>query len=297
VKDQNPRKGLKKNNPEQTPLKPYSEADWEALAQNYTPEQLKAIEAGEAAINPDDLSEQGLLRSDPFALPYFDDLSHIHPVVDKPIRAPESNYDPDLRFKEEDELLDDVVDWAKNLPDDPDRLDWLKFRDNVRLTVGKEEAERNPRSYLAPELPKITSLPPIRDQDDLDPALQRLMLQTGYSADEIRRFRIKVLVFHGVVNQTRMGKIRSLYYLAIAGNGRGLLGIGEGKSVEAEDAKRQASMAAVRNMVPIPRYEDRTIYGDVKGKVGATEVEVMTRPPGKYTDMSSSDSKRFGERS
>jgi small subunit ribosomal protein S5 len=270
-------------------FEPYSEEDWKKLAQIYTPEQLKAIEVGEAAVPTDDLLKQGALREDSFALPYMDDLSYIHPVVDKPIRAPKSNYDPNWRFKETNELLDDVVDWVKNLPDEPDRLDWLKFRDNVRLTVGKEEAERNPRSYLAPELPKIDSLPRTSEKDEIEPAMRRLMLQTGYTLDEIKRFRVKVLVMHRVVNQTRMGKVSSLYLLAVAGNGRGLLGIGEGKAAEIEHAKRQASMSAVRNMVPIPRYEDRTIYGDVKGKVGATEVEMMTRPPGKTKHTSSFD--------
>lgn len=285
LENQNPRQKPTERLPpgkrSSTRLEPYSEKDWEELPQIYTPEQLEAIKAGEAAIPTKDLYEQGAFREDSFALPYFDDLSYIHPVVDKPIRAPESNYDPDLRYKEEDELLDDVVGWAQNLPDKPERLDWIKFRDNVRLTVGKEEAERNPRSYLSPELPKIKGLARRSAKDDIDPAMRRLMLQTGYSLDHIKRFRIRVLVAHRVVNQTRMGKIQSMYYLAIAGNGRGLLGVGEGKSVEHEDAKRQASMAAVRNLVPIPRYEDRTIYGDVKGKVAGTEVEVMTRPPGK----------------
>ena len=148
------------------------------------------------------------------------------------------------------------------------------------MTVGKEEAERNPRSYLAPELPKIKSLPRHVDSEEIEPAMRRLMLQTGYTLNEIRRFRVKTLVMHRVTNQTRLGKIQGMYFLAVAGNGRGLLGIGEGKSAEIEDARIQACMAAVRNMVAIPRYEDRTIYGDVRGKVGATEVEVMTRPPG-----------------
>lgn len=33
-------------------------------------------------------------------------------------------------------------------------------------------------------------------------------------------------------------------------------------------------------MQPILRYEDRTIFGDVEGKVGAVELKLMTRPPG-----------------
>ena len=106
------------------------------------------------------------------------------------------------------------------------------------------------------------------------------MKQTGFTRDQIRRFRTKVLVEKRVTTVTRLGKIPSMYNLAVAGNGKGLLGIGEGKADEPETARQQATMAAIRNMVPIPRYEGRTIYGDVKGKVGAVELELMTRPPG-----------------
>jgi hypothetical protein len=33
-------------------------------------------------------------------------------------------------------------------------------------------------------------------------------------------------------------------------------------------------------MQPVPRYENRTIFGDVTGKVGAVELQLMHRPPG-----------------
>ncbi|KAL8931109.1 MAG: hypothetical protein Q9208_000213 [Pyrenodesmia sp. 3 TL-2023] len=264
-------------------LPPYSKSDQAALAQRYTPAQLAAIEAGEAAIDPRDLAEQGAAREDPMKIKYLDDFSSIHPVVDKPVRAPDENYDPNLRFKTEEELAEDLTNWVKDMPDDyePKRLDWMKFRDNTRLTVGKEEAERNPRSYLAPEIPKLDILKRgTTEGEEVDPATRRLMRQTGYNLKEIRRFRVKSLVMNYVTNQTRLGKIQSIYQLAVAGNGKGLVGIGEGKSTEPEEARTQAKNAAIRNMQPIPRYEGRTIYGDVKGKVAATEVELMTRPPG-----------------
>ncbi|KAG9981445.1 hypothetical protein KCU78_g21479, partial [Aureobasidium melanogenum] len=35
-----------------------------------------------------------------------------------------------------------------------------------------------------------------------------------------------------------------------------------------------------RNMKPIPRYENRTIFGEVEGKVGASVVQLSSRPPG-----------------
>lgn len=118
------------------------------------------------------------------------------------------------------------------------------------------------------------------ETEESDPHMLRLCQQTGLTRDEIRRVRIKNLVCHRVVNQTRMGKIQSLYYLTIAGNQNGMVGIGEGKAVEDEDGRRQAMMNAIRNMKPIPRYEERTIYGDVQGKVGATVVQLSSRPPG-----------------
>ena len=102
------------------------------------------------------------------------------------------------------------------------------------------------------------------------------------TTDEIKRIRVKNLVAHRVVNQTRMGKIQSLYYLTIAGNQNGMVGIGEGKAVEDEDGRRQAMMNAIRNMRPIARYEERTIFGEVEGKVGAAVVRLSSRPPGTF---------------
>ena len=258
-------------------LKPYSEEDKGRLRKMYTPEQIASIEAGEEAIDPDDLADQAVMRDDTMGLDYFDDLSKINPVIDKPVRAPEENYDPDMRFKNEDEILGDYVEFFRK---EPGKLDWQKFTDTQRLTVGKEEAELNPRSSLAPELPVIKGLPTFVGEEEVDPAEQRLMRQTGYSKKQLAKFRTKMLVTHRVVNQTRMGKQMRQYYLCIAGNGKGLLGIGEGKSSEPGDAMKVAKLAAIRNMVPIPRYEDRTIYGFVKGKVSGTEVELFSRTPG-----------------
>ena len=272
-------------------LAPYTKKQREALAEFYSPAHMAAIEAGEAAIDPKDLVKQGAIRVDPMALTYVDSLHKLHPVLDKIPPAPEKNYDPNMRFKEEDELDEDMARWVKNLhPEDIDPVEWTKYVDNSRLMVGDEAAERNPTNYEAPELPKINDryirrvakMSAQSENDDENVAhLKKLAKQTGLSLEQMRRLRTKVLVQRRVVNQTRLGKIQSMYFLTVAGNGRGLLGVGEGKSNEPEDAKRQAQMSAIRNMVPISRYEERTIYGDVKGKVGATELELFTRPPGR----------------
>ncbi|MCJ1309871.1 28S ribosomal protein S5, mitochondrial [Agyrium rufum] len=268
---------------------PYKASELAALKEKYTPAQFAAIEAGEAAIPPSDIADQAVFRNAPMSLDYIDDFATIRPYIDKPKRAPESNIDPDLRIKTTEELEGDLARWARNLPQDADRVEWMKFMDNHRQYVGKEEAEKHPVEYTSPVLPKMKfeGLPDPDEQrdsgveeEDTDPALERLMLTTGYDKRQINSFLSKTLVTHRVVNQTRMGKIQSMYYLVVAGNGKGLIGIGEGKSTELEDARKQARFAAIRNMQPVARYEERTIYGDVKGKVGATELELYTRPPG-----------------
>jgi small subunit ribosomal protein S5 len=130
-------------------------------------------------------------------------------------------------------------------------------------------------------------LPPINDpdlkyseEDQEGDMLRNLAAHTGMPMTELKNVRSRIMVMHSVTNQTRMGKIRKVYCLAVAGNGNGLLGVGEGKATEGEDAIRQATYMAIRNMEPIPRYEGRTIYGDVEVKQGAVEMKVFTRPPG-----------------
>lgn len=145
---------------------------------------------------------------------------------------------------------------------------------------------------LAPSLPdKVPGVAGLyKDQMDpmeaiLDPEgqYQELKRQTGLSIADILVYinkNTKVLVRRYVSNQTRLGKIRSTYVLAIAGNKDGWLGMGEAKSVESEIATNKAKQAAIRNMQPIRRYENRTIYGDVEAKVGGTIVQLCARPPG-----------------
>jgi small subunit ribosomal protein S5 len=299
-------------------FKPYTEEERAALAKRYTPAQIAAIEAGEAAIDPEDLKSRGVMRSDPGTLPYFDDLSRTRNVLDRPQKY-QGPVDPNPRLMYMNEVEREVQRASKELEkrappppalepgqehDDverqkkmfPTRLDLMKIFDDSSLMVGSDgkaiPVHKNP-SLLAPALPKKF----LGDEDDAvkiegskeeeadprdpDGLYNRLMKQTGLTLDEIFEFKIKILVNHSVTNQTRLGKIRSMYILAIAGNGDGRLGIGEAKGQEVEETMSNARIAAIRAMQPIPRYEDRTIYGDVEGKVSAVKVQLMARPPGK----------------
>ncbi|KAL2358281.1 37S ribosomal protein-like protein S5 [Cryomyces antarcticus] len=319
-------------------LKPYTKEEKRLLAHKYTPEQLIAIEAGEAAIDPQDLVTQGAIRGDPYRLTYLDDMSQIRPYIDKPVRpAEETHTDPSIRLKTENELAMAFHKYTKarqariqawqnmygsltdeqrqefaeekaaeaenpNLspqerarlaaeaeeitegPAETNEVEFLKFAKDPRnlFNAKNEAALLNQASEEAQELPKMADpgLRYAKEGEDTDPHMIRLLQTTGLDKDGMRRLRIKNLVLHRVVNQTRMGKISSIYFLTIAGNQNGLLGIGEGKASEVEDARRQAMMAAIRNMQPVPRYEGRTIFGEVEGKVGAVELKLSTRPPG-----------------
>jgi small subunit ribosomal protein S5 len=160
--------------------------------------------------------------------------------------------------------------------DDLTKLDpLLDFPEHMNRT-GKDGF----KAWLQP-LPKIND-PKLcfKDEDQEGDTLRALSQHTGMPVTDLKNIRCRTMVVHSVTNQTRMGKIRKMYVLAVAGNGNGLLGIGEGKSAESEDAIRQASYMAIRNMEPIPRYEKRTIYGDVEVKQGAVEMKIFTRPPG-----------------
>lgn len=276
----------------------YTEEQKAKLAEAYSPEQIAAIEAAEDAIDPKDLAEQFDIRRDPMKFYYLDDFSVVEPVVDHHIRAPKENTDYSSRLKEEEELDEDIMKFIRELPEDATNADLIRFVENTRMSVGSEEAERNPHMSILPDIfergetlykdlspdgtpvEEAKSALSAKDDEELTPDLIRVLRSTGWDLEKIRSLKTKTLVQHNVVNQTRLGKIRRYYCLSVAGNGNGLLGIGEAKSEEPVDAALQSRYRAIRNMQPIPRYENRTIFGDVKGKVGAVELKLMNRPPG-----------------
>ncbi|KAL4938303.1 hypothetical protein BDV06DRAFT_201124 [Aspergillus oleicola] len=293
-------KTLRQIKDEMTPehFKAYTEEEKAWLKKHYTPEQLAAVEAGEAAIDPKDLAEQFAVRRDPMKFKYLDDFSVIEPGVDKHIRAPESNSDYKAVLKDDDDFVEDFSRFFANMPEDASVADWVRFVETTRVTKGKEESELNANSALVPDLfqPGETLTAPApkdhryfkdpdqaaldKEKEEPSDAIKTLSKVTGYTPREISGLKCRTLVAKLVANQTRLGKVHSQYILAIAGNGNGLLGIGEGKSEEMVDAVAQAKLRAIRNMKPIPRYEDRTIFGDVTGKSGAVELKLMSRPPG-----------------
>ena len=288
-------------------FKPYTEEEKKALAKKYTPAQMEAVEAGEKAVTPEDLDKRGVIRTDIGGLQYLDDLSIVHGVVDKRPEV-EEPIDPNVRIMTEREYGEAMEAYMQ-------QFDGLNEKLDKSDPYYHEKSRPNRRDVLASiaETPKFMgSNGPVRGQlltapavpkfiagsgaglvkktgveegavDDRDPdgIYDQLRKQTGYSLDEIFEFKVKILVMHRVVNQTRLGKVQSMYILAIAGDGKGKLGLGQAKGQELENTRNLARIAAIRNMQPIPMYERRTIFGEVEAKVSAVEVKLMSRPPGR----------------
>ncbi|KAF7846130.1 hypothetical protein BT93_L5187 [Corymbia citriodora subsp. variegata] len=251
--------------------------------EQYTPQQQEAIRAAQSTL-PDDYQQQTNLRSDPWRMRYVDHFTEINPILDKPVKKPWSNIDEDSQLKTDEEDDEELMGLMEKVApqSEADAIKTLEnFMDNYRVTTGSEKHEREPVSAMAPLIP--TMVPEALQQEqtqpdqkkdngspssagqELNPSLVRLMKATGYTEAGLRDIRVKTIIQHFVTNQTRLGKIQKSYTLAVAGNGRGLVGIGEGKSESMAEALEQARYRAIRNMQPILRYENRTIFGDVKG--------------------------------
>ncbi|KAF3907614.1 hypothetical protein AA313_de0204788 [Arthrobotrys entomopaga] len=117
-------------------------------------------------------------------------------------------------------------------------------------------------------------------EEDGENKLRDLSRLTGLPISYLEGLKVRELVSHRVSNQTRLGKIAKQYVLTVAGDGNGMVGIGEASSTTGELSSRISQYQAIKNLRPIIRYEDRTIYGNVKIKMGAVELELMSRPPG-----------------
>ncbi|WFD06741.1 28S ribosomal protein S5, mitochondrial [Malassezia vespertilionis] len=133
------------------------------------------------------------------------------------------------------------------------------------------------------------------------PAIQAVMRASGGAGEEVNsesylssvtpltapevqalhRYNIKL---KRVVNMTGKGRVASWYALVVAGNGRGLVGYGEGKDTNAGRANKKAFHAAAKNMdlVAVHRAKSgsNTVETTVEGHWSATRVVIRPRPAG-----------------
>lgn len=146
-----------------------------------------------------------------------------------------------------------------------------------------------PVSHLEVPQPNIQDIPENQILDlnsnekrsELGELAKKLSLASGFDERYIMGLKVKTLILKTVRNQTSKGKINSFYALVCAGDGKGMLGIGEGKDPEEpRTAILKAHWQAVKNLVKVPRLEDRTVYGNIDHKYGASVVQLRSSPPG-----------------
>ncbi|KAJ2895497.1 hypothetical protein MKZ38_006400 [Zalerion maritima] len=366
----------------------YDKEDYKKLKQIYTPDQIKAIKAGEESIDPKDLAIQGRWRTDQYRFPYWDDFSHFLPSVDKHPETTdmgELQVDPKSRWMTQEEF---DQDWAKFLAErvpnevkeklskgvvtwgevghlyEPKPQDLWEFVTNRSKFAGGYLADKQSMTSLAPALPakvpgvaglyeledsqeesemqdmpeeenvraerakaikklqaqhaiglggmdgkrnqerrnwemeqRISNSPEQREKEKKKEEEERLKQRKdrmmarlaptgpakekyGWSDKMLENIQLRIIEAKRVTNQTRLGKVQSVRYTVIAGNGDGWLGVGMTKGIDSTTTPLKARALAIMNMRPIRRYEDRTIYGTVKSKFGGTAIELYSRPPG-----------------
>lgn len=127
----------------------------------------------------------------------------------------------------------------------------------------------------------------LREKDDLMSSrthlginLSNLEKSTGLRKEFLAKLRVKPLVSKRVVNMETTGKKRRMYALAVVGDGNGHIGIGQGKSQDYSGAIKNAHWEAAKNIMYIPRFKDRTIYGNLDIKKGAVQIQLRAARPG-----------------
>ena len=107
---------------------------------------------------------------------------------------------------------------------------------------------------------------------------------TPLTAAEVQALHRYNITLKRVVNLTGKGRVASWYALVVAGNGKGLVGYGEGKDMNAGRANKKAFHAAVKNMDLVAVHRSKsganTVETSVEGHWGATRVVIRPRPAG-----------------
>jgi ribosomal protein S5 len=90
----------------------------------------------------------------------------------------------------------------------------------------------------------------------------------------------KVLHVRKVSRTNSGGKVRSTSVLVIVGNQNGLAGYGMGKSSDYISAIQKATNQAIKNLRPVLRFENRTIYSDMNYNKYGVDLRLKTAFPG-----------------
>lgn len=218
------------------------------LSKFYTPELLQSIKITESLVEPEEYLKMkksgghGISKVAPSDK--LSDFSKNDPKWDEPILYPNqaSNHTPYPRIPQ--------IQGA-------DRTDLhLRFDSAVGKTAQKGPAGN-------------------------DQFFENLHKLTGMEVWYMKKLYVRPIVMKRVSCQTSKGKIPNFYALTVVGDKNGMIGLGEGKSRDGmRTALSKAHWNAIKNLQPIPRYENRTIIGDIDYKFHAVKLFIKSAPSG-----------------
>ncbi len=93
-------------------------------------------------------------------------------------------------------------------------------------------------------------------------------------------FQERVVAISRVAKVVKGGRRFSFSALVVAGNGKGRVGIGNGKAGEVPEAITKAGRSAKKELKTYMLHENRTIAHQVIGRFGASKVILMPAAPG-----------------
>ena len=94
-------------------------------------------------------------------------------------------------------------------------------------------------------------------------------------------FRMKVVDVNRTCKGTRSGGLYRFSAMVVVGNGDGVLGWGQGKAAEVNEAVRKAFHRACQNLYPIPRFNRHTIPEPVTATFGKVKVVMYPKASGR----------------
>lgn len=220
------------------------------------------------------------------SLSHADFLSKYYPKeLLKSIQLAESVIPEDTKFQ-----VSSNVEFAPSYLDDFSKLDsyWdykpgLTNIHSSKSTIYQYDSVQQPLPH-GQEVPPGASVPRMdgmRSSPTHDIA-RGLQKQTGVDINYItRKLVMRPLIMKRVSNQTGKGKIPSFYALVVVGDRNGMVGLGEGKSRdEMSKAVSKAHWDAIRNLKEIPRYENRTVFGDIDYRYHGVKLHLRSAKPG-----------------
>ena len=97
---------------------------------------------------------------------------------------------------------------------------------------------------------------------------------------EKSEFVEKLVSINRITKVVKGGRRFGFAAIVVAGNQKGSIGIGTGKSKQVPDAIKKATEVAKRNMIQIPLKDGRTLHHDVYAKSGSGKILMRSAPTG-----------------